>query len=373
MKILHFSIFMLIVVFNFKKANAQVTFYQEIFNGGVTGAGFSTGSGSGSGFTEIYIEPGSSIRKAFLICNRYGEAKPGEIIVNSISYEFNYNNQVSETYLVPSTSSNYVNAIHIIEITEDINPLQNVIPVTIPSQNTEHKYGAIYILVLYETPLMPEIAISIIINEKDISPFVNYFVPKINPVKINNPVGFSIHSDILWNTSSDGSFIYINSNYLGLIGGSDGVNANWIGAGVKGHFYYQNNQLYGLDDDVPNVTMGGSDGLADVSSYLSSNTTSLNFNLNYQTVSTVYNNYLSFFLAYTTPCQAFEVTVSKDTAICLGTTAQLTASGGINYEWLPQQNLSCYNCPNPVFTGQKTTAYTCRIWSTDSCSKVLPV
>jgi hypothetical protein len=46
---------------------SQAPFYQDIFNGGVTAAGFSTGLGSGSGSFDIYIEPGSTIKKAFLI------------------------------------------------------------------------------------------------------------------------------------------------------------------------------------------------------------------------------------------------------------------------------------------------------------------
>ncbi|HET6243684.1 MAG TPA: hypothetical protein VFF35_04105, partial [Bacteroidia bacterium] len=357
--------------------HGQKIFYQDIFNGGVTGAGFSQGignGGEGEGNIEIFIEPGSLIRKAFLICYRRGKAESGEIVLNSISYELNYTNQVANNYNVsPSFSAANINAIHAIDITEDINPTQNVIPVFVPKQNTIHKYGSFYILVLYEKAVLPEVTVSLIINETDISPVVNYFVQEINPVINNNPVGFSIHSDILWDTIFDGSFIYINGNYLGLIGGSDNSTSIQTGSGVKGHFYYQNNLLFGLDDDTPNSSMAGSDGLADVSTYFQSNTTSLNFNIKYQTPSTVYNNYLSFYLAYTTSCNPFTTTITKDTTICSGTTAQLTATGGINYEWLPQQNLSCYNCPNPVFTGQKTTTYTCRIWSTDSCSKVLPV
>jgi hypothetical protein len=58
---------------------------------------------------------------------------------------------------------------------------------------------------------------------------------------------------------------------------------------------------------------------------------------------------------------------------------QLGASGGNTsgafqaYEWLPQQNLSCYDCPNPFFLGDSTTNYTVRIRNTDSCSVVYPV
>jgi hypothetical protein len=57
----------------------------------------------------------------------------------------------------------------------------------------------------------------------------------------------------------------------------------------------------------------------------------------------------------------------------------LLATGGTStgpapaYEWLPEEGLSCYNCPNPVFEGDSSKVYTVRIWNTDSCSKVLPV
>lgn len=65
--------------------------------------------------------------------------------------------------------------------------------------------------------------------------------------------------------------------------------------------------------------------------------------------------------------------------VCRGQTIQLGASGGNAnlskpaYEWLPQQDLSCYDCPNPIFSGDSSRVYTVRIWNTDSCSKVLPI
>jgi gliding motility-associated-like protein len=62
---------------------------------------------------------------------------------------------------------------------------------------------------------------------------------------------------------------------------------------------------------------------------------------------------------------------------------QLAAEGGTSsgsapaYEWRTlsgaQNALSCTNCPNPVFSGEQTTAYTVRIWNNDSCSVVRPV
>ncbi len=49
------------------------------------------------------------------------------------------------------------------------------------------------------------------------------------------------------------------------------------------------------------------------------------------------------------------------TALCINQTLNLTASGMDSYTWSPATNLSCTNCPNPVFTantGAVTTVYT---------------
>jgi gliding motility-associated-like protein len=47
-----------------------------------------------------------------------------------------------------------------------------------------------------------------------------------------------------------------------------------------------------------------------------------------------------------------------DTTICQGSTTQLTASGGINYTWTPNYNISCDNCSNPIASPVVDTLYT---------------
>jgi len=59
--------------------------------------------------------------------------------------------------------------------------------------------------------------------------------------------------------------------------------------------------------------------------------------------------------------------------ICAGQTAQLEASGGLFYMWTPTADLSCSNCPNPVFSGTATTTYTVRIFDSVGCETQLPV
>ena len=51
------------------------------------------------------------------------------------------------------------------------------------------------------------------------------------------------------------------------------------------------------------------------------------------------------------------ISVSNDTTIALGATAQLWATGAITYSWTPISSLSCSSCPNPVASPTVTTQY----------------
>lgn len=62
----------------------QDVVYQQTFYGGVTGAGFSTGMGLGSGETQIYTEPNSTIKKIFMLHNRQGYAADISFVINNI-------------------------------------------------------------------------------------------------------------------------------------------------------------------------------------------------------------------------------------------------------------------------------------------------
>src|SRR5690606_19723966 len=74
---------------------SQLIFHQETFRGGITGAGFSTALSSGNGSFDIYIEPGSTIKKAWLFAQRIGISDSVNIIINGTGYNFNSQNQVT--------------------------------------------------------------------------------------------------------------------------------------------------------------------------------------------------------------------------------------------------------------------------------------
>lgn len=61
------------------------------------------------------------------------------------------------------------------------------------------------------------------------------------------------------------------------------------------------------------------------------------------------------------------VIVSPDVSICEGGSARLTASGGVQFEWLPTQGLSNPSGPITDVTPQQTTRYTVTVTTANGC------
>jgi PKD repeat protein len=357
---------------------SQKIFYQDICNCGVTGAGFSNGiSGlANSGQIVTNLDINSVIKKAFLIYGRFGETEPITINFNGQNLTLSTSNQAGNKF-VSFQENNLVefSSIHIKDVTEFVNINQNTYLINTPLQShtigESGFFGSFYLIIVYENPNFEKSVQTLIVNELNSNSVVDYSFNNLMPINNLFPVSLAIHSDIIWDTITDGSFIEVNNNLIGLIGGDDNINSQFLGGGVKGHFYYLNNELFGLDDDLPNLSMNGTDGLADISSIIT-NTNNINIRMTKQ-MSAPYNMYLSFNLAYTSSCASFPVTTSPDTSVCKGSTLQLQASGGVQYEWLPFAGLSCSNCPNPIVQTDSSQFYTVRIWNNDSCSVVRPV
>jgi hypothetical protein len=55
--------------------------------------------------------------------------------------------------------------------------------------------------------------------------------------------------------------------------------------------------------------------------------------------------------------ESYSTSVSNDTVVCGGGSAQLLATGGVGYSWFPTTGLSCNTCPNPIATPTETTNY----------------
>lgn len=65
--------------------------------------------------------------------------------------------------------------------------------------------------------------------------------------------------------------------------------------------------------------------------------------------------------------------IGPDTYTCPGNPVFLGAFGGEFYNWSPATNLSCTDCPNPMFTPGETTFYTVEISNAFGCSSTFIV
>ncbi len=361
---------------------SQQIFYQDIVRGGVTGAGFSTSPGYGAGQVEIYIEPGSTVKKAFLLTQRLGHVESGRVVFNGIEYFFDQSNQISAPVNInPVPNSTGWSAIHMIEVTDIINPSQTIhnlyIGPSFPSDSCLANciFGPVYLIVVYENSSLPLTVVSVMLNTQPLINNEYYEYMNLPPIDSSYPVGFAIFSDRINVTTwaADGSYVIFNGNLIGLVGGVDENSTG--GSGVSGSFYYQNNTLYGLSDDTANFIMQDVDALADVSPLIAMNATNANFQFSWQTNSpTRYNIYSAFFLTYTTTCDTFSVSLlAEDTTICKGDSLQFFASGADSYEWSPTIGLSCDDCPNPKISPQQSTTYFLTSTKYGNCKKTQPI
>jgi len=362
----------------------QLVFYQDVFKGGVTGAGYNpTWNSNSPGVIQLHIEPGSTIRKAFLLVGTYTNAVyptlgQSSMQINGSTIALDSNITGHNQFTMALSGGNPYNLrTGIVEITNLIDATVTTLNIVPQVSYNNGRYIEYYVLVVYENSDLPECSVVVVLNEQNSSGIMGYTINSINPIDTNSQVGLAIQSSHICNLPWDGSYVSINEETIGLIGGVDENNTNGS-CGVTGSFYYQNHMLYGLSDDVANEAMLGSDAIANIQSFLNS-TDEIDLRFTYQALidggpgTPSSNPIWHLVLSYTTPCQPFETTLAEEATICPGSSAQLLVTGGQSYEWLPQVDLSCYNCPNPVFTGEQTRHYTVRIWNTDSCSKVLPV
>lgn len=359
----------------------QITFYQDVVRGGVTGAGVSIGLSEGqtSSF-NVNIPSNSTIKKAFFICYNVGEPKTNYYILNNDTIWLDKNHTVNNFICEPNIYYSPINNI-IKDITSIIDPNITHYSIKFPIEPLGHQlnwgYKTAYLLIIYENLTLPNTSITLIFNDKKYVGFENYYISNLFPITLNFPVGLSILSDLNYPTAfTDITDIYINNILAGSLIGNDN-DYLYSASGVRGDFYYNNNSLFGLGNDTQDTLFGSNfgDGLANIQNYLSS-TSSFNMLLKhkkYQNMSGFESPNLAFILAYTSPCDTFSVSHSPDTTVCHGAQVPLFAMGGQSYEWSPQVGLSCYDCPNPIFSADSSQYYSLRIWNNDSCSKVLPI
>jgi len=362
-------------------STAQIDFYQDVFYGGVTGDGYNPFTLETTGTFDVYMEPGSTIRKAFLFVSALtrDSVEDNSLLFNGalvgLSNVFALDN---EYFLDPSGPSIDSYKTIAFDVTNLISSTMLSYSITPPANQNPTGSGGVYtnfyLYIAYDNPSLNKISTFVLLNNQDAQPSLNYSFINVNSISLSNNIGFTFNTRAFCDTLDDGSRVYIDGSLIGLVGGSESVQELYC-SGVRGAFYYQNSILYGLDNDLPNTTMSGVDALAEISSYIS-NPNLVNVRFDHQFMGgpkDKTNPVHQLFLTYTTPCDTFSVSTPNDTIVCYGTQLQLNATGGQTYEWFPATGLSCDTCPNPIFTADSTMHYTVRIWNNDSCSVVRPL
>lgn len=369
----------LIICFSFG-ANSQISYYSDCVNGGIVGDGYTAWITGGLSSIDLPMPNGSTVKKAIFFSNLYkwqGNNIPASdkiVSINGIeltlseSYSLNNEIFIPLTQLFVSTIAiDITNIINSSISTYSIDPFTNQSPVVSPL------FSDFYILVIFENPSSSNVCFDILLNSQFSTSSLTYEPELHNHIDMSNHVGLAIHSSGVCNIEGDRYDVFVNNNFIGSIGGQED-NTEINCAGVIGSFQYYNGSLIGIGNDIGNEIVNGLDAIANIQSYIDNFSPSI-IRFDYGNPPAPNSNKINqLFLTYSSPCLPFETTLlTSDTLTCTNTPLQLSASGGIAYNWLPQTNLSCYDCPNPIFIGDSTINYTVRIWASDSCSKVLPV
>lgn len=384
-----YNLFFLVLFSLNTNSQSHIVFQQDIFNGGITGGGYSpTWNTSLPGNVEIYIEPGSSIRKAYLFTGVHrgpGGKKPDNNIlyINNIPVFLDTNSIIGNEFTFASSSFNITSVIatDITSVIQQIGISQNTLTITPPPLigfvSVDGRFVEQYIYIEYENSNLNPVNSIVVINQLNTQSVQSYNLDDINTIDLSYNVGMALKSAHICDTTLDGSYVFVENNNIGLIGGPD-QNVNHQCAGVMGHFYYQNNTFFGLSDDVPNNKMAGPDVIANIQPYLT-DPDEINFSFEFQSpnlpgaFSQQTNPFFAFFFAYTSTCQPFQTTVTQDTSICIGDTIQLFATGGDTYSWFPTDGLDDPQSDAPLAYPDESTTYLVTITDTNGCDKVQSV
>lgn len=362
-----FFIFLFFFYFNSFSQNGYV-FYRDQLKGGVSCDGYSPNAGqAGNGIIKSNIFPNSSIKRAFLFAGRQGNANPLSIIFDNKIFIFDSTNQITNSF---NSIYGGLSAIHVIDVTKYIYPFSYNYQINIPQQsnNSNDRYTDFYLYIEYENNLLSEITTTIYLNELDFNKNIRSFnISPLNKIDITKDASISFFTGYLCDTI-EGENIYINNNFLGLIGLPDINSGNYCG-GTKGSFYYENYNLYGLQDDIANYTVNGSDAISIINPFINNNDTIINVRFESKIPNNFSNAIWAIFLTYSSNC-VFNTSITPGDTICFGDSIQLQATGGVQYSWFGAfGGLSDTAIANPVASPPQTTTYICTIKNDSGCVK----
>lgn len=385
-----------VLLLSFGISNAQITYYQDTFKGSFSMVGASSGDATNSITLPTGFHDNTSLDKIYLVC--YGgkgfHFTPTKRVFGINGQYFQLDTLQKDMFLVgnlipipyPADYNGHVT--YVVDLTSYISTMDSLVfidwsiapmpPDLCPGCNISSPI----LFMVHKDNTLPTVNAALVINDQKNAFEIELVSNNLNLPDYNHPIALGIHSDRLGWSPKDGYSFKINNIDAGSIEQHDSLTMAY---GAVGCFHYSNSSVTGLTDDNPDSIFSGphtspvrADGLATINSYISNNQINpLHFKFKYMLSSGQDNFFISYSLAYSTPCSPIDVTVTKDTTICAGQSLQLNTTGGQRYEWrsatTTNNYLSCTDCANPIFSGDTTTIYTVRIWSTDNCSVVRPV
>jgi hypothetical protein len=261
------------VLFTCSFLSAQVKLYESTFNGGVVTGGYSNGATipSGSGNFNVTIPAGSTIRRAYFIAGRCGNAADVTVTLNGTPFTFNASNIFTTGF---NTIYGGNSAVHAIDVTSSISPATSAYTIAVPNQSTvSDKYPEFYLYIAFDNASLPAITSAIFCNTSNLTvSTLNWTLTTTAPILTGSPVGLGILGGYA-TTGSDCENVNVNGTALGAYGGQD-FNASSVWGCMSG-FQYYNNTLTGYGDDNANQAISGTDALSNIAAVIPNNTTSI--------------------------------------------------------------------------------------------------
>jgi gliding motility-associated-like protein len=382
----------ILLIINFS-ISSQIIYLQETLHGGSCLSGVDASYDYGIGNFSIHKPSESTVKKCFLIANNRGNPFSHSISLNGQIFHFDSTSVVANNFEFNTSPANCVDiglfntgSINIIDITEFANSQGEDFEIYVSPQFDLYCldiYYNYFLFVIYEDLSMPLASVVLVLNNQNVSPIWQYNLNGIAPINSNFDVGFTF-TNIAFTSQLDGSFLFANGNNMGLCYGDV---YSLTGYGNCGSYYYENNELYGLNDDTADDTINGPDALADIQNIVPNGADNLlvEFPFYTEVIDTPYvttqfwrtNSIWELALAYTPyECELLPVNITSDTAICIGNSVTLTASGGTDYFWQSSMgSLGVLDSTSNSITvaPTTTTSYTVRIEAEGFCPEVRPV
>jgi hypothetical protein len=266
-------------------AGAQVRVYEDTgFVGGVVGAGYSPAFNAGGTGTigTPGIPAGSTIRAAFLLAGRHGNASPITVSLDGVNYTFNNTNQVGLAFQSPVYGG--TSGVHMINVSTNPSILNASHTLVVPFQpGPSNRYSDFYLYITYNNnSATSAVATAIFTNTSNFGTQIDHTYNFTTPLTNGVPTALGLFTGYICDSGNDGEKVRVIGTNVTIgstaIGNND-INSGFCG-GPVGSFRYQNTAITALSDDNANQAMLNADALSDVGALVS---TSNSFTARYTT------------------------------------------------------------------------------------------